>query len=217
MHTPSEQFVEQASDLNNDGEINVTDIVFVVSIIMEEGSNEVAPRVHTTNETTDNDLLTLSQNGQALSLNLDNQAEYVACQFNVRLAEGQTLESVVANSDRADSHHVICTDMGNNLYKVIIYSLSNETFMGNHGAVADLLVNGKGIVEVNDILFVTSRHEEKWFEALSGLTTGITDIASDETFDIYSVDGTTVRTHTNNLRSLGKGVYIINGKKQLIK
>ncbi len=217
MHTPSEQFVEQASDLNNDGEINVTDIVFVVSIIMEEGSNEVAPRVHTTNETTDNDLLTLSQNGQALSLNLDNQAEYVACQFNVRLAEGQTLESVVANSDRADSHHVICTDMGNNLYKVIICSLSNETFMGNHGAVADLLVNGKGIVEVNDILFVTSRHEEKWFEALSGLTTGITDIASDETFDIYSVDGTTVRTHTNNLRSLGKGIYIINGKKQLIK
>ena len=217
MHTPSELFVEQASDLNNDGEINVTDIVFVVSIIMEEGSNEVAPRVHTTNETTDNDYLTLSQNGQTLSLNLDNQAEYVACQFNVRLAEGQTLESVVANSDRADSHHVICTDMGNKLYKVIIYSLSNESFIGNHGAVADLLVNGKGIVEVNDILFVTSRHEEKWFDALSGLTTGITDIASDETFDIYSVDGTSVRTHTNNLRSLGKGVYIINGKKQLIK
>ena len=217
MQTPTAQFVEQASDLNNDGEINVTDIVFVVSIIMEEGRNEVAPRVHTTNETTDNDYLTLSQNGQTLSLNLDNQAEYVACQFNVRLAEGQTLESVIANSDRADSHHVICTDMGNNLYKVIIYSLSNETFIGNHGAVADLLVNGKGIVEVDDILFVTSRHEEKWFDALSGLTTGITDIASDESFDIYSVDGTTVRTHTNNLRSLGKGVYIINGKKQLIK
>ena len=217
MHTPSEQFVEQASDLNNDGEINVTDIVFVVSIIMQESSNEVAPRVHTTNETTDNDYLTLSQNGQTLSLNLDNQAEYVACQFNVRLAEGQTLESVVANSDRADSHHVICTDMGNSLYKVIIYSMSNESFIGNHCAVADLFVNGKGIVEVNDILFVTSRHEEKWFDALSGLTTGITDRAYDETFDIYSVDGTSVRTHTNNLRSLGKGIYIINGKKQLIK
>ena len=217
MDTPTAQFVEQACDLNDDGEINVTDIVLVVSIIMEEDNNEVAPRVHTTNETTDNDYLTLSQNGQTLSLNLDNQAEYVACQFNVRLAEGQTLESVVANSDRADSHHVICTDMGNKLYKVIIYSMSNESFIGNHGAVADLFVNGKGIVEVDDILFVTSRHEEKWFDALSGLTTGITDIASDETFDIYSVDGTTVRTHTNNLRSLGKGVYIINGKKQLIK
>ena len=217
MQTPTAQFVEQASDLNNDGEINVTDIVLVVSIIMEEGSNEVAPRVHTPRVTTANDYLTLSQNGQALSLNLDNQAEYVACQFNLRLAEGQTLESVVANGERADNHHVVCTDMGNNIYKVIIYSLSNETFLGNHGSVADLLVNGKGIVELEDILFVTSRHEEKWFDALSGLTTGIADIASKEAFDIYSVDGTSVRKQTNDFRGLGKGIYIVNGKKQLIK
>ena len=217
MQTPTAQFVEQASDLNNDGEINVTDIVLVVSIIMEEGSNEVAPRVHTPRVTTANDYLTLSQNGQALSLNLDNQAEYVACQFNLRLAEGQTLESVVANGERADNHHVVCTDMGNNIYKVIIYSLSNETFLGDHGSVADLLVNGKGIVELEDILFVTSRHEEKWFDALSGLTTGIADIASKEAFDIYSVDGTSVRKQTNDFRGLGKGIYIVNGKKQLIK
>ena len=144
--TPTAQFLEQACDLNDDDDINVTDIVLIVSVIMNDGSIDVTPGDDTPKETTDNDFLTLTENGQTLSLNLNlnNQAQYVACQFDIQLSEGQILESVVTDKNRADSHYVFCTKMGNNLYKVIIYSLDNESFEGNNGAVADIYVKGDG-------------------------------------------------------------------------
>ena len=217
VETPTAQFVKQASDLNNDDEINVTDIVFVVSIIMNDGGYDDEPRENLPKETTDNDFLTLTENGLTLSLNLNNEAQYVACQFDIQLSEGQTLESVVTDKNRADSHYVFCCNMGNSLYKVIIYSLDNESFEGNNGAVADLHVKGDGKVDIENILFVTAQHEEKRFDALSGETTSILGITTDKTFDIYSADGTSVRKQTKNLKGLGKGVYIINGKKQFVR
>ena len=53
-------------------------------------------------------------------------------------------------------------------------------------------------------------------------TTSIDDIIFQngilvEASDVYSIDGTVIRRNVQNLSNLSKGVYIVNGKKFVVK
>ena len=213
MGKPSANFVMAAADLNGDGEINVTDIVMVVSIIMSTNNNSVSVRAAAM-EMADNDRLTLSiDDDNAFSLCLDNEGQYVASQFDLRLTDGQKLESISLNGNRCDGHMITYTKTGDNRYKVVVYSLSNEIFAGNSGQLIDFKVTGRGNVNIENIIFVTAGHLEKSFAPLSSETTGIegTDnvqFGSDSYFDLQG------RRTTNGNK---KGIYIKNGKKLVIK
>ena len=216
MNKPSDKFVFAAADLNEDGEVNVTDIVKVVSIIMSSGSN--APRRASVTGVVDNDQLTLAVSDKSLSLCLDNEAQYVASQFDIVLSAGQTLESIQLNSKRMDNHQVIYAKIADNRYKVVIYSLNNAAYKGQSGELLNIKVAGSGDVSVEDILFVTAGQMEKNFPPLRRGTTGISLTTNEaETMDIYSIDGRLVRKQAESTEGLKKGLYIINGKKQIVK
>ncbi len=216
LEKPSARFVAAAADLNGDGEINVTDIVRVVSIIMQ--SNTSAARQVSAMETTDNDQLTMAvDNDGVYSLHLSNEAQYVASQFEIRLGDGQTLEGVSLNDKRSDGHQVTYTQTGNNIYKVVVFSTENRPFDGNIGELLSFQVSGNGSIEVGNILFVTSGATEKLFPSLSAGTTGIDVTKKSDAMDIYSIDGRLVRRQATNTNGLKRGMYIINGKKTIVK
>ena len=217
MGKPSNVFVEAAADLNDDGEINVTDIVNVVSIIMSANSSN-APKRASVSEMVDNDKLTLSVEGEnSYSLCLDNDAEYVASQFELRLANGQQLESMRMNEERIDGHLMKYAKIDDNLYKVIVYSPENRPFRGGNDRFFTFNVSGRGSVEVSNILFVTNGVKEKQFPSLYAETTSIDIIKTHSTMDIYDIDGRLIRKQVNAIENLQKGVYIINGKKIVIR
>ncbi len=212
---PSAGFIETAADMNGDGEVNVTDIVELVSIIMS-GNNvrQRSPMVESTN----NDRLTLVENeNQALSLCLNNESGYVASQFDIHLSTGQTLESIMLNSIRSKDHVLTYTKTNNNTYRVVVYSLGNHAYSGNHGELLSIQVSGTGSVDIDKILFVTNGQNEKWFASLHSSTTGINAVNEKEIMDIYSMDGRLVRKQVNNTNDLKKGVYIVNGKKHIVR
>ena len=216
LEKPSARFVAAAADLNGDGEINVTDIVRVVSIIMQ--SNTSATRQVSAMETTDNDQLTMAvDNDGVYSLHLSNEAQYVASQFEIQLGDGQTLEGVSLNDKRSDGHQVTYTQTGNNIYKVVVFSTENRPFDGNIGELLSFQVSGNGSIEVGNILFVTSGATEKLFPSLSAGTTGIDVTKKSDAMDIYSIDGRLVRRQATNTNGLKRGMYIINGKKTIVK
>ena len=210
---PSAKFVKTPADLNKDGDVNVTDIVMVVNIIMSTQSS-VRQRSEKAEVPTDNDLLTLTEVGNCrLLLSLENRGVYVASQFDVILSEGQMLESMTLNGHRSGSHLLTYDKTGDNMYKVIVYSLSNETFTGNSGELIDFKVAGSGNVSIENIVFVTVGHREKWFAPLSKRTTGIERIDNStwSDYDCYDLQG-------RRVVNVGqKDVYIMNGKKYVVK
>jgi hypothetical protein len=215
MGKPSSKFIFAAADFNNDGEVNVTDIVKVVSVIM---STNNAPKRASAFETDNNDQLTMTTKGEkAFSLCLDNDAQYVAAQFDIKLAEGMMLEGISMNGKRQDNHQVIYARTGDNLYKVVVYSSENRPFKGNSGELLSFKVTGTGNVEVSNVLFVTSGETETTFPALLGGTTGIDNFKTSKAMDVYSIDGRLVRKHIMNTDGLEKGLYIINGKKHIVR
>lgn len=217
MNKPSDKFVFAAADLNGDGEVNVTDIVKVVSIIMSSSNN--APKRAAVAEMVDNDQLEMTSNdNQTLSLNLQNEGSYVASQFDIVLSAGQTLESIQLNSKRMENHQMTYTKTDDNRYKVVIYSLNNVAYKGQSGELLNIKVAGSGDVCVEDILFVTPGQMEKRFPPLHRGTTGISVITNEaETMDIYTIDGRLIRKQAKSTDGLEKGLYIINGKKQIVR
>lgn len=220
LDKPSNKFVETAADLNGDGEINVTDIVKVVSIIMSVNSNQALTRATSSvSEMIDNDRLELSASGDnSFSLCLDNEAQYVASQFEIRLSDGQTLEDVSLNSNRIDGHLITYAKTGGNIYRVLAFSPDNRPFNGNSGDLYTFKVSGNGSVEVSNILFVTSGEREKMFPSLyEEGTTGIDFVKTSDAMDIFSIDGSMIKSQVSTKNGLKKGMYIINGKKVVVR
>ena len=217
MNKPSDKFVFAAADMNDDGEVNVTDIVMVVSIIMSSDNN--APKHAAVAEMVDNDQLEMTSNdNHTLSLNLQNEGSYVASQFDVVLSAGQTLEGIQLNSKRMENHQMTYTKTDDNRYKVVIYSLNNAAYKGQSGELLNIKVAGSGDVSVEDILFVTAGQMEKNFPPLRRGTTGISVTTKQaETMDIYSIDGRLISKQAKSTDGLEKGLYIINGKKQIVR
>jgi hypothetical protein len=217
LHKTTSRFVREAADVNEDGEINVTDIVLVANIIM--GGNPNASRTRGAAANTLNDALSLCQNdNHSMSLLLRNEGGYVASQFELRLSEGQKLESISLNGERRNRHELDYYLIGDNTYQVVAYSIDNQSYSGNDGELLNIKISGSGDVEIDKILFVTESFGEKRFSSLhGGGMTGIDVAKAVEPFDIYSVDGRVVRRQAENTKGLQKGVYIIKGKKQVVR
>ena len=216
MNKTSAKFVRAAADMNNDNDINVTDIVLVVNIILGTTNNS---RAYADNTTIDNDQIALTvDENQMLQLSLENTGRYVAAQFDVRLAEGQTLENVRLNDERKHGHQVLWAALGNNSYRVIVYDMSGNAFSGNNGELLTMTTSGEGYVTLENIIFVTDRQVEKKFAPLSVGTTGIKSLnALDAPADIYTTDGRLVRKQTTSTIGLKKGIYIIDNRKVIVR
>ena len=217
LHKTTSRFVREAADVNEDGEINVTDIVLVANIIM--GGNPNASRTRGAAANKLNDALSLCQNdNHSMSLLLRNEGGYVASQFELRLSEGQKLESISMNGERRNGHQLDYYLIGDNTYQVVAYSINNQSYSGNDGELLNIKTSGSGDVKIDNILFVTESFVEKRFSSLQGGgMTGIDAVKAVEPFDIYSVDGRLVRRQAENTKGLKKGVYIIKGKKQVVR
>ena len=210
---PSAKFIEAAADITDDGSVNVTDIAKVVDEVMapEEASARIIGLAQ--EEAMNNDQLSLTENeDRTLSLCLDNTGNYVAAQFDVRLSDGQTLDDISLNDVRSNGHKIAYAKTGSNQYTVVVYSLDNRPYNGNCGELLNMSVSGNGSVEVDNILFVTSNMAEKRFAPLGGTPTGVKDIdhspmAIDHYYDLKG----------RRVENGGKGIYIINGKKHIVK
>ena len=106
-----------------------------------------------------------------------------------------------------------------NQYKVLIYSLTNSCFVGNDGELLNIKTSGNGNVNISDIIFVTSDIKNRIFSSIGSGdgTTSIERVETSEMMDIYSIDGRLIRRQTTNTDGLPKGIYIINGKKRIVK
>ena len=215
---PSEKFVRAAANMNGDDEINVTDIVMVVNIILSGNTN--CPSLQNVSDDLSNgDYLTLEGNDDgSLSFNMERKDSYVASQFDLRLAEGQKLEGISLNRKHSSQHLLTYKEVERNLYRVVTYSLNNNSYVGNQGELLNIQVSGNGSVEIDNILFITDKQAEKRFAPLNvNNTTDIRTVLTDLQQDVYTIDGRLVRRQATSTDGLAKGVYIINGKKQVVR
>ena len=220
LQRPAEGFGLAAGDVNGDKQINVVDVVGVVDIILGR-TNSARRRQSMIDEEHSIDLLSLTRHDDGgFSLDLLNTGRYVATQFDVHLSDGQRLEDVRLNGKRFSGHSLSYTEVAENTYRVLVYSMGNNAIVGQAGELLNFRIAGsEGGFTVDNILFITPDQGIRYFEAMNSLATGIMLIDNgqwtmdNEPADVYSTDGRLVRKSAVSLDGLPKGVYVINGRK----
>ena len=214
LNRPSDKFIFDVSDLNKDGEIDVTDISLSVPLVMDS-DNLRRKSIPQEND----DYISVNKNGKDyVSISLKNTSGYIASQFDIVTSLGQVVENVKLNKGRCNNHQLSWEKIDEDRYRVVIFSLGNGSY---NGGIGDLVTvesnNGVGNVKLENIEFVTIDRDVCTFGNNKNESTNIYKVDHSSSFDIHSIDGVLLRKNATTTKGLSKGVYIINGKKVIVK
>lgn len=223
-----EVFVEEAADVNASGSINITDLIAIANIAV---GNSSAPALNVAKAAT-SDVLSLGDYDPAtgtIAIALDNATAYAGFQMDVALPQGLTLESAELTG-RAASHTLMTGVNPDGSTRLLGFSLSNAEIAAGSGEIITLKVKANASlsstdnITISDIFFTRANEVESVLPDVTTnatVVTAITHIAADgEGVNVYDMKGVLLRQGVNPAQAtqgLPTGVYVINGKKVLVK
>lgn len=242
---PSESFSLAAADMNGNGIVNVSDVNAIVNVILggestASGAKQLVSNVAKANEVTTSDKMYCSDihiapGGTAtLPVNLDNNGKYCSFQFDIILPDGITVANSVGKNgkvkyeasivtDRCTDHTLASNLLKGNRYRVVVFSLTNTDLEGTSGPVVnitlqadDTLKEGKLNLKMEGVVLATA-DEKEYYPADSESTV---TVSTDTGINGITVDPSSVKIYDLQGRKVNKptqGVYIVNGKKVVIK
>ena len=213
--TPYADFDEYLADFDNDQHVTVADAVVLVNKLAN-GQAEVnldAPGYVMDDEETV--MLTKDVNN-VISLCLNSSFRYSAFQFDLTLPELSDVEQVQLTA-RRQGHQLVYNKVGDNTYRFVAFSIQNNIFQGTEGSVINILAGNPDCegISASNIRFITADGAIHLFDTVEAAQpTAIAEVMSSgktsEEGVYYTLSGMRVDRP-------GKGVYILNGKKVIIK
>ena len=223
-----EVFVEEAADVNTSGSINITDLIAIANIAV---GNSAAPALRMPKAVT-NDVLSLGNfdpETGTIAINLDNATPYAGFQMDVTLPQGLTLESA-SLTGRAASHTLMTGVNPDGSIRLLGFSIENTEIAAGNDAIitlkvkADATINASENITISDIFFTQSNEVESVLPNIltnATVVTAISQIGTDaQGVNVYDMKGMLLRRGVNPpeaTKCLPTGVYVIGGKKVLVK
>ena len=237
-------FIFAAADLNLDGKVNVTDIVYLVNIILTQQDDEntsaaVAARMmaNSDNSLYIEDFDINEGETKQIAVKLNNNMGFIAFQADFYLPEGlQLVESSLSARKSAD--HVLTSALRDSgAVRMLSYSLGLNEFAESEGDLIYLTVKadegfiGDFQIEIDNIRFVDADQNKYHFASavanVKGVNiTGIENVEGDE-LEVKVVGNSIVAPEgaevydLNGLRvdaeNLAKGIYIVKVGNQIVK
>ncbi|MBP3775822.1 MAG: leucine-rich repeat protein [Prevotella sp.] len=237
----TERFYKKAGDVNKDDQITIADVTGTVDIVLERTTGNRAASLDV-NENAQgriymNDMRMTAGTQNTIGLKVENADNFIAFQCDVYLPEGMTVarndngKLMVGLADGITSNHVVSANMLNNgAMRVVVMSPQNESIKLLENGIINLTVEtdegmtDSSMIDIRDIRFVRNIGNSEYLAPDASATvtfgdvTGIDGIQVEgEAFDVYNLRGQKVRSNVTNFNGLQKGVYIVNGKKVMIK
>ena len=209
---PADTFVEVLADINKDGSVNIGDAVTLVNDIA--GDQNFVKTWNAPGCYTADDMLSLTEHGACLSLNLDNERNYTAFQFDLCVPEGADVNQMMLDAARKQGHQLLYNKVADGRYRVAALSTSNNAFNGNDGTLLNIALTGSdnSEVSIHNIHFFDAQGKDYLFDDIeSAIATGINSpTTAPYEGEIFDLQG-------RKLEKMRKGVNIISGRKIMVK
>jgi TusA-related sulfurtransferase len=179
-------------DMNNDDELNIGDIILIVKNILSQSNNGAS---------------SMSRRASAIA----DFAQYTAARFDVKVDKNASIKDIRLVGSMAQSHQLMYQQKDDNTYAVVVYSLSNQLMKPEKGCIVEVDTDG-GDATMQNIIVATQSGETHYYQN-NGTITGIYQLRNDSNSAvIFDLKGNRL-----NGKALEKGIYIVNGKKVIIK
>lgn len=181
-------------DLNNDGDLNIGDVILIVKQILASSSNN-------TRGTRAGDITDIS--------------EFTAAHFILKVPAGADVSEICLTEGNQKTHRVMYEKKDDQTFAVVVFSLENARLTSENGTIVKAVTANGGIITstIESATFVTPNGEKSIIDPSNGTTAIRTILGIEKTATIYDLSGRKMDA-TENLK---KGVYIINGRKMVVK
>ena len=216
MGHDSDNFVFEAADMNGDGQILVDDVVLVIKAVLNSDNSNVAK----VRGTVSGEEIALNANGNGFGMSVSNASAYSALQFDMIIPAGVNMDEIRVK--QGDNHMVFFQEKSKGVVRAVVISLTNEPFTGNDLLDVKIETADEEVVLVTNACMVTRNGSVSQLAdasvAVGGNYTDITEILNGtEKADIYDLSGRMVKKGATTTDGLLKGVYLVNGKKVVLK
>lgn len=242
LHKSSGTFIEEAADVDENGAININDVVTLINRFILHRNN--APRRAPMTAVSDDNYLHLDainiEPGQTkeVAMLLSNANEVKAVQGNIKLPAGLTFVTKsngrpdVKNLDeRSEDFTLSCALQDDGSLTFAHYSADGFAYDGNEGGIftfkikaADDAALGEYSVSLSDMVLSINGvgyEEEARTSALSIVVADaigkMNDVKMEDGGAVYDLAGREVVSGTKSARRLQRGIYIVGGKKVVVK
>ena len=215
MNNAPASFIFQLADVDADGTIDINDAVLTQDIILKASGCD---RHLVDTETNESDALSLIHTDKGLSLMLKNAALYKAVQMDVTLSDGLSVTDVIVSSNRLEGFNASYKKIGEDKFRIMLYSTDNRNMLHNEGSIAEFITNVPADeARLSSTVMVTSDLRKKLLpDVFYKVPTGIEEVKVErvERTGIYTLSGIRLDMPVNQLE---KGIYIVNGKKVVVR
>ena len=176
-------------DMNHDNELNIGDVILIVKSILKYSSrpNSVIRRAPF----------------------MGDLSQYTAAQFEIKADRSVDMSNIHLVGSMAQSHKLMYSQIDAETYAVVVFSFSNQLMKPENGRVVE--VDGANVMMQNIIVSNTSG--ETYNYQNMDISTGVSNWKNEnKPATIYDLKGN--RLDGKGLKS---GLYIINGKKAVVK
>lgn len=238
-------FIEDAADVDGNGSININDVVTLINhyILHRTSARSQMPKAQPTDaaDIISSNYVHLADidikpgETKTIQMLMTNANTVAGIQGNIKLPNG--LSFVKKNNGRVDAANVnsraedftlSCAVQDDGSLTFAQYSADGFTFEGNEGAVFTFKIkadenatDGTYSVNLSDVVLSINGVGYDIPNRTSSLTitgaTAIETIELQDQFDVYTLDGIKVRSKVTTTKDLPCGVYIVNGRKVVIK
>ena len=178
-------------DLNDNEKLDIGDVILIVKFILNNNGNNVPGFIS-------------RRAGKVAEL-----THYTAAQFEVKTAGNVDIRLV---KSMEQTHQLMYQQKDANTYAVVVYSLSNQLMQPENGKIIES-DNNSEILSIENVTVAMPTGETAYYQTLSA-TTGIEQIENENgAVVIYDLKG----NRLNSGKALNKGIYIINGKKTVVR
>lgn len=183
-----------AADLNEDQELNMTDVAMDIALALGENVNTLrvnrfaAPAASTANAL--NVQLISDENGvKRYAVTLDNTVGMVAGQIDLKVPSGMNVTSV-KTTDRAAELTADVYDRDFDNLRVLLYSMDNKVIETGTGAVLIIEAEGSGNITAENVIFTDNSYRTVRIEKPgSSMIDSIIDGAKEIGQKIYNAAG----------------------------
>ena len=190
-------------DLNNDGELNIGDVMLVIKRIHEHQASRPA-------------MARRDGHGQEWA----DLSRYTAAQFVLTTGDEAEIADIRLAGQLAGSHRLSYEPMGSGRYSVVVYSTANQPFTAVDGTLIEVAFADGADRQLltSDVILATSTGDRLWLDSLPvAATTAVTSPATAVSHDVINLNGQRLGVRNARLEGLPSGIYIINGKKTVVR